>query len=88
MTAFIDLRDMYSVLQVVIRDTELLNGIRKEQAISIHGKVEKRDEETYNPKIPSGTIELEAFKIDVLGEVYTNLPFEIQTSKEVREEIN
>lgn len=85
--SFIDLRDMYAVMQVVIRDGELLKGIKKEQAISIVGLVEKRDEETYNPKIPTGTIELEAHKIDVLGEVYKALPFEIQTSKEVREDV-
>ncbi len=85
--SFIDLRDMYGVLQVVIRDSELLKGIKKEECISIEGLMEKRDEETYNPKIPSGTIELEAHKITMLGQVYTTLPFEIQTSKEVREDV-
>ena len=85
--SFIDLRDMYAVLQVVIRDPELLKGIKKEECISIEGIVEKRDEETYNPKIPSGTIELEAKKITMLGQVYTTLPFEVMTSKEVREDV-
>ncbi len=79
--SFVDLRDMYAVMQVVIRDGKLLNGIRKEQALSIQGIIEKRDEETYNPKIPTGTIELEAKEIDILGEVYTTLPFEVMTSK-------
>ena len=85
--SFIDLRDMYGVLQVVIRRPELLKGITKEMCLSITGLVEHRDEETYNPKIPSGTIELEAHKIDVLGRVYKQLPFEIQTSKEIREDV-
>ncbi|MCI9081768.1 MAG: aspartate--tRNA ligase [Lachnospiraceae bacterium] len=85
--SFVDLRDMYAVMQVVIRDGKLLNGIRKEQALSIQGIIEKRDEETYNPKIPTGTIELEAKEIDILGEVYTTLPFEVMTSKEVREDV-
>ena len=85
--SFIDLRDMYGVLQVVIRDTELLKGIKKEESISVEGLMEQRDEETYNPKIKSGTIELEAHKITTLGQVYTQLPFEIQTSKEVREDV-
>ena len=75
--SFIDLRDMYGVLQVVIRDAELLKGIKKEECISIEGIMEKRDEETYNPKIPSGTIELEAKKITMLGQVYQTLPFEV-----------
>ncbi len=85
--SFIDLRDMYAVMQIVIRDGKLLEGIRKEQAVSIEGLIEKRDEETYNPKIPTGTIELEAKSVDILGEVYTQLPFEVMTSKEVREDV-
>lgn len=85
--SFIDLRDMYAVLQVVIRDPELLKGIKKEECISIEGVVEKRDEETYNPKIPSGTIELEAKKITMLGQIYSTIPFEVMTSKEVREDV-
>ena len=85
--SFIDLRDMYGVMQVVLRDTSLLDGISREQAISVEGLVEHRDEETYNPKIPTGTIELEAHSIDILGKVYTQLPFEVMTSKEVREDV-
>ena len=85
--SFIDLRDMYGVLQVVLRDTTLLDGISKEMCISIEGLVEKRDEETYNPRIPTGTIELEAKTITVLGKVYKQLPFEIMTSKETREDV-
>lgn len=85
--SFLDLRDMYAVMQIVIRDAALLEGIRKEQAVSIAGLVEKRDEETYNPKIPTGTIELEAHEIQIVGQLYQNLPFEIQTSREVREDV-
>ncbi len=85
--SFIDLRDMYGVLQVVLRDTSLLNGITKENCLSIEGVIEHRDEETYNPKIPTGTIELEAHTIDILGKVYQQLPFEIMTSKEIREDV-
>ncbi len=85
--SFIDLRDMYGVLQVVIREPELLKGIKKEECISVEGLMEQRDEETYNPKIQSGTIELEAHKITTLGQVYTQLPFEVQTSKEVSESV-
>ena len=85
--SFLDLRDMYGVLQIVLRHDGLLKGIVKEICISVEGLVEKRDEETYNPKIPTGTIEVEAKKIDVLGKVYRPLPFEIQTSKEIREDV-
>ncbi|MGN0368806.1 MAG: aspartate--tRNA ligase [Wujia sp.] len=85
--SFVDLRDMYGVMQVVMRDTSLLSGITKEECISVEGLVEHRDEETYNPKIPTGTIELEAHKVDILGRVYRQLPFEVTTSKEVREDV-
>ena len=70
-----------------MRDTSLLEGINKEDCLSIEGLIEKRDEETYNPKIPTGTIELEAKKVEVLGKVYQPLPFEVMTSKETREDL-
>ena len=60
--SFIDLRDMYGVM-------------------------DHRDEETYNPKIPTGTIELEAHKVEMLGKVRQQLPFDIVTSKEIREDL-
>ncbi len=85
--SFLDLRDMYGVLQIVLRDDTLLKGIGREDCISVSGVVEKRDEQTYNPKIPSGTIELEAHEIEMLGKVKGQLPFEIITSKEVREDV-
>ena len=46
--SFVDLRDMYGVLQVVIRDAELLKEITKEASISVEGPIQRRDEETYN----------------------------------------
>ena len=85
--SFIDLRDMYGVLQVVMRDTTLLDGLNKEDCISIEGVIQHRDEETYNPKIPTGTIELEAHTVEMLGKVYSQLPFEVMTSKEIREDL-
>ncbi len=89
--SFVDLRDMYGTLQVVVRDAQLLKGIAKELAkeisVSVEGIIRQRDEETYNPKIPTGTIELEAGSIDILGRVYGQLPFEVMTSRETREEV-
>ena len=85
--SFVDLRDMYGIMQVVMRDTSLLEGLNKEDCISVEGVIEHRDEETYNPKIPTGTIELEAHSVEMLGKVYRQLPFEIMTSKETREDV-
>ena len=85
--SFVDLRDMYGILQVVMRDTTLLEGLVKEDCISVEGVIEHRDEETFNAKIPTGTIELDAKNVTVLGKVYKQLPFEIQSSKETREDL-
>lgn len=85
--SFLDLRDMYGVLQVVIRREGLLKGLVRETCISVSGVVELREEETYNPRIPTGTIELDAGGITVLGKVYRQLPFEVVSSRETREEV-
>lgn len=85
--SFIDMRDMYGVVQVVFQNTELFTGIRKESCISVEGMIRERDEETYNPKIATGTVELVVEKVEVLGKVYRDLPFEVTTSKEIREDV-
>ena len=85
--SFIDLRDFYGVVQVVMREKSLLDGIGREDCISVSGPIEARDEETYNPKIPTGTIELNCKSVRILGKVKRPLPFEVLTSKETREDI-
>jgi aspartyl-tRNA synthetase len=85
--SFIDLRDFYGVVQVVMREGHLLHGLNKEDCISVKGIIEQRDEDTYNPKIPTGTIELNCKSVTVLGKVREQLPFEIITSKETREDV-
>lgn len=85
--SFIDLRDFYGVVQVVMLEKSLLCGICREDCISVSGPIEARDEETYNPKIPTGTIELGCKSVRILGKVKRPLPFEVLTSKETREDI-
>lgn len=85
--SFIDLRDFYGVVQVVMRDVSMLEGISREDCISVSGQIEARDEETYNPKVPTGTIELNCKSVKMLGKVTAKLPFEIITSKETREDV-
>ena len=85
--SFLDLRDMYGVLQVVIRRGELLEGLSRESCNTVQAVVEKRSEDTYNPRLSTGTIELEAREIQVLGRVCRPLPFEVMTSRETREEV-
>ena len=85
--SFVDLRDMYGELQVVLHDDALLKDIGREACVTVKGMLRKRDEETYNPRIPTGTIELAAETVEVLGKVYQQVPFEVMTSKEVREDV-
>ncbi len=85
--SFVDLRDYYGVVQVVMRDARLLKGLTREDCISVSGVVEHRDEETYNPKIPSGTVELNCGSLQILGKVREMLPFEIVASKDTREDV-
>ena len=84
---FLDIRDHYGVVQVVVHDEKLLESINKECTVSVSGKVTKRDEDTINPKIATGTVEIHSESIIVLGKAPSALPFEIQTSTEVREDL-
>jgi len=84
---FIDLRDHYGVLQVVIGDEKLIAGIGREWVVSVEGTVRLRDPDTVNPKISTGTVELVAEKVRVLGDVTRPLPFEVPLSHETREEV-
>jgi aspartyl-tRNA synthetase len=86
--SFIDLRDHYGVVQITMQQNAgLLEGIHREYAISVKGEVVKRAEDTINPKIATGTIEIVAQELDVLGKVSTLLPFEIPNSTDTNEEV-
>ncbi len=84
---FIDVRDHYGVVQVVVHDEKFLENINRECTVTVSGNVTKRDEDTINPKIETGTVEIHADNITVLGKCQSNLPFEVQTSKEVKEDV-
>ena len=84
---FVDLRDETGVLQVVIKDENMIKGVAKESTVTISGEVLQRDEETYNNKIATGTIEVVAKTFKVLGRAKANLPFEVATSHKTNEEV-
>jgi aspartyl-tRNA synthetase len=85
---FVDLRDHYGVVQITFsQNAALLEGIRKECCISIGGEVIKRAEETVNKKIATGTIEIKAESLEILGNISENLPFEVTDSKATNEEL-
>lgn len=84
---FLDFRDHYGVLQVVIHNEDQLKGICRETVVSVSGEVRKRSEETINKKIATGTIEVVCDSLKILGKCKNNLPFEIMTSTSVKEEL-
>ncbi|MCH5190728.1 MAG: aspartate--tRNA ligase [Oscillospiraceae bacterium] len=85
--AFIDLRDQYGITQVVINDASLMDKVRKESVISVSGTVVKRDEETVNPKLKTGELEIKVDAVEVLGECTKALPFDISESTSTREDV-
>ena len=84
---FLDLRDHYGTTQIVFSDDKMLAGIAKESVVLIEGEVTKRDEDTVNPKLDTGLIEVRAERIEVLGPCVLGLPFEIDASTLTREEV-
>lgn len=84
---FFVLRDFYGYTQVVAADEEtkaLVRDIPRESTISVEGKVILRS--SPNPDMPTGMIEIEPEKIEVLGKCYEQLPFEVATSTASRED--
>ncbi len=88
---FIDLRDQYGITQVVVSGDEekvdFASKIPTESTVTVSGKVRLRDEETVNRAIETGTVELFADKIEILGKRSKGLPFEIENNRKVREDL-
>ena len=88
---FLDIRDMYGVTQVVTSgeadDVDFASHIPIESTVTVYGTVRKRDEETVNPKIKTGLVEIRIEEIKILGKRTQNLPFEINTNQEIREDL-
>ena len=80
---FIDLRDQYGITQIVVSDNEDIKSqtenLVTETVICVHGIVVERSNK--NEKIPTGEIEIDAKKIEVLGKCKSALPFEVNSEK-------
>ncbi|MGH3909734.1 MAG: OB-fold nucleic acid binding domain-containing protein, partial [Pseudonocardiaceae bacterium] len=86
---FIDLRDASGVAQVVFREGEMAqraHRLRAEFCIRITGSVATRPEGNENPEIPTGSIEVIAEELTVLGEA-APLPFQLDEHLEAGEEV-
>ena len=84
---FVDLRDHYGVTQVVLHDEGMLQSVPRESVISVEGTVSLRDTETVNPKLETGEVELEVNSLNILSKSINQLPFEVETSTQTREEV-
>ena len=88
---FLDIRDMYGITHVVTsgkaEDVDFASHIPLESTVTVYGEVKKRDEETINPKLKTGLVEIRIEEITVLGKRTKNLPFEINTKQDIREDL-
>ncbi|MBR0450210.1 MAG: aspartate--tRNA ligase [Clostridia bacterium] len=84
---FLDLRDHYGVTQVVLSSDSLLDGVTRETVVSVSGTVTKRDEDTVNPKLATGLVEVRVEELEILGPCRLALPFEPAHSTDTREDV-
>lgn len=89
---FIDLRDRSGIVQVVVdpdhagEDFAKAEAIRSEYVIKVHGAVRLRSEETINPNLATGEVEVVAKELEVLNSAKTP-PFYIQDGIDVDENL-
>jgi len=87
---FIDLRDHYGITQLTTEDPKLLEQIKEinvEASITVEGTVVKRPEENINDKIDTGRVEVEIKNIVVQNNVLLPMPFEVEKSHDVKEDL-
>src|SRR5215510_9732627 len=87
---FVDVRDRAGISQVVVRDDEALMAVakrlRSEYVVGVRGMVQRRSDDTINPKIATGEVEVLAREIRVLNEAKTP-PFQIAEETPVSEDV-
>ena len=87
---FIDLRDNYGLTQCIIDKNNSgfkeLEKIQLESVIQLNGKVIERSNETINPELPTGEIEVSINSFEVLG-ACKELPMPVFSDQEYAEEI-
>ncbi len=90
---FLDLRDRTGILQIVSdpqrtpTSYELAGDLRNEYVVKIIGKVSKRPDESLNPKLATGEVEIYAESIELLNAVSKPLPFLISEADTIKEEL-
>ena len=87
---FIDVRDRDGVSQVVVRENDALmtvaKRLRSEFVVGVSGVVQRRSEDTVNPKLATGEVEVLARDVWILNEAKTP-PFPIAEDSPVSEDV-
>lgn len=84
---FLDLRDHYGLVQIVINNFDMIRALPKESTISVSGNVVARSQENINSKLKTGFVEIKASSVRVLGKVVNGMPFEVTSSTDTKEEL-
>ncbi|MEG5164110.1 aspartate--tRNA ligase [Microcoleus sp. AT3-A2] len=92
---FLDVRDRSGIVQIVSdpeRTPDSYHGaeaLRSEYVLKITGRVSSRPEDSLNPKLPTGEVEIYADEIELLNAVRKQLPFQVATAdtESVREDL-
>ena len=83
---FITLRDEKGVVQLISNDVEKYSSLNRESTATVTGVVELRNEDMINKNMKTGEIEVHIKTLEVLGDVFKTLPFEVKSSKTSTEE--
>ncbi|MCP4135686.1 MAG: aspartate--tRNA ligase [bacterium] len=89
---FLELRDVSGIMQVVFdnstsaENTRIADSTRSEYVIKVTGKIRKRSNETINPDMPTGEVEVVADYIEILNSSLVP-PFQIDSRDTLNEEI-
>ncbi|MDR2526096.1 MAG: aspartate--tRNA ligase [Oscillospiraceae bacterium] len=84
---FMDLRDSFGVTQIVLHDEASLKGVTRETVVRVRGRVVARAEDTVNPRLATGLVELHAESVERLSGSCAPLPFEVNATVAVREDL-
>ena len=82
---FITLRDETGIVQLISNNVEYAK-LNRESTATVTGIVKPRTPDMINKNMKTGEIEVEIKTIEVLGDVYRTLPFEVKNSKSSSEE--
>ena len=83
---FVDVRDSSGVVQIVSDDEHIFDDLTRESTVTLTGTIRRRDEETINPRLKTGELEILVHEFQIITKAKT-LPFDIMSSTSSKEDI-